>query len=326
MLLDNEKVGKRETKIRVPKKKSKTVKTVKTHLRRIGLEVINLIFNHDFLFRLIGALNKRLHFIKSVFLVYPATRKYALAYVYPHRLPKVQWKPWLGGIHMQNGKIIVMFVISAHNGMFSNEKSSENLKRVARRMEKIKTLFGADQKTFAGVLPGLMSKIKVIEDPPEAFVTAQAVKQAIDTVLRANELDNKTPLVILGGNGFIGKRVIELIPKGQEHYSIDVENQDFWPMHLHGKRVVVINITVKSEIGHYIDRMWPGTIVLNEVYPEPKFDLIKKMNQKGVTCYHIVGIKPNFTFPSFPRAYQGAIPCCSAFISPAMEVVVSKMN
>lgn len=55
----------------------------RTHARRLLTEMLNLLFNHDLVFRLIGLLNRRLGFIQAVFLAYPANDAYRKAYTYP---------------------------------------------------------------------------------------------------------------------------------------------------------------------------------------------------------------------------------------------------
>ena len=308
-------------------KKGNWWKVVRSHFRRLPLEILNLFFNYDWLFWLIGAINKHVGLIESVFLVYPASEKYALAYVYRHRLPKVKWNPWPCGALWQNGKLSLMFCISATNGQYSDPKNAENLRQVSERMEKLRQLFGANRKTFAGVLPGVLYFKRVIRDAPEADLTAMAVAQAIDSVKSRELLDAKTPVVILGGKGFIGRRVMKLLDKSIAHSidSADGQGQKDWPIQSMGQRVIVVNITLNNAIRDYLEVIQPGTVVINEVYPEPAPDVLERLTSRGCQCYHIVGVKA-FSLPPFPEAYKGAIPCCAAWPSPKMKVVVRKLN
>ena len=298
-----------------------------SHIRRVSLEILNVFCNHDWLFWMIGLINKRIGLIESVFLVYPASEDYALAYVYTHRLPKVMWSPWPCGLLWQNGKLGVMFCISASNGQFSDSQNLEKVRLVVERMEKLRLLLGANSKTFAGILPGVLYCKRLIREAPEAELTAAAVCQAIDLVKTNESLDHDTPVIILGGRGFIGRRVVKLLD-GSPIYCIDVVdglNQEDWPCHLTGKRVIVVNITLNNALADYVGRMWPGTVVVNEVYPEPSPDILGKLKRKDCACYHVVGVSA-LALPSFPAAYRGAIPCCAAWPSPDMKVVVRKIN
>lgn len=155
-------------------------RNTKRHARRIAIEVLNLFINHDWLFWVVGLVGRSgIVKIQSVFLVYPASEKYALAYVYPSRLIKAHWEPWPAGILRQNGKLGIMFAISATNDEFLDDKNSDNLRYLARRMERLRQLFGATRKSFAGILPGVLSRKGIIAEAPEAELTASAVAQAI---------------------------------------------------------------------------------------------------------------------------------------------------
>lgn len=299
----------------------------KLHFRRIMLEIINFFFNHDWFFKIIGWFNKKYGLIKSIFLAYPATEDYALAYGYPKRIEKNRWTPWLSGVLKQNGGLAIMFSISAHNGQFTDPQNIERLHQIAERMERLRQLLGAEGKTFAGILPGIFYLKRIIHEAPEADLTAVAVSQAIDLVRAEELLPDETPIIVLGGKGFIGRRVVKLLDKSITHSidSVDGHNQNVWPVHLRGERVIVVNITLKNALNDYLDSIWPGTVVINEVYPEPMLNVLAKLRSKGCNCYHIVGIEAK-AFPRFPGAYEGAIPCCAAWPSSSIKTVVRKIN
>jgi hypothetical protein len=297
-----------------------------SHARRALLEALNLFLNHDWLFWIVGAINKRVGLIQSVFLVYPASEEYALSYAYPARLRKNQWTPWPCGLLWQNGRLSVMFCISASNGQFSDPDNLEKVRGVCERMEHLRALLGAKGKTFAGILPGVLFYKRVIRDAPEADLTASVVCQAIEQVKSKEGLDWSTPLIVLGGRGFIGRRVVKLLD-GAPVYCIDVADggsRKDWLCHLEGRRVIVVNITLNNALADYVDEMRPGTVVLNEVYPEPSREILDRLERKGCVCYHVVGVKA-FALPSFPAAYRGAIPCCAAWPSADMKAVVRKL-
>ena len=294
-----------------------------SHVRRALLEVLNLFFNHHWLFWMVGLINKRLGLIQSVFLVYPASEEYALAYVYPYRLPWVRWKPWPCGLLWQNGKLSVMFCISASNGQFSDPKNLEKVRCVCDRMDLLRHLLAARGKTFAGILPGVLYCKRIIKEAPEADLTATAVCQAIDLVRNQEDMNPQVPIVVLGGRGFIGRRVVKLLD-GLPVYCIDVadgSSKQEWLCQLEGQRVIVVNITLNNALADYVDDVWPGTVVINEVYPEPSRDVLDRLKRTGCACYHVVGVKA-VALPSFPAAYRGAIPCCAAWPSHDMKVVV----
>lgn len=298
-----------------------------SHCRRSPLEILNFLINHDWLFRLVGMANKRIGLIESVFLVYPASEKYALAYVYPHRLPKVRWNPWPCGLLWQNGRLTLMFCISATNDHYNDPANVEKIRHVSERMEALRQLFGANRKTFAGILPGVLYFKRIIKEAPEADLTAVAVSQAINLVKEKESLEFDAPVIVLGGKGFIGRRVVKMLDESTT-YSIDSadgQGKNDWPAQLNGKRNIVVNITLNNAINDYIDVIRPGTVILNEVYPEPSTEIMEKFSAKDCQCYHVVGVDA-MAFPPFPSAYRGAIPCCAAWPSAKMKVVVRKLT
>jgi len=250
-----------------------------------------------------------------------------LAYGYPRRIEKNRWTPWLSGILKQNGGLAIMFSISAHNGQFIDPQNEKCLRGVAERIEKLRQLFSVERKTFAGILPGILFLKRVIREAPEADLTAAAVAQAIDLVKDRELLETDTPVIVLGGKGFIGRRVVKLLDKSIV-YSIDStdgQNGKGWPNHLRGQRAIVVNITLNNALKDYLDVIWPGTVVINEVYPEPTPEILKRLRAKNCVCYHIVGIEAK-ALPRFPGAYEGAIPCCAAWPAAKIKTVVRKIN
>ncbi|OGY37061.1 MAG: hypothetical protein A3E36_01585 [Candidatus Andersenbacteria bacterium RIFCSPHIGHO2_12_FULL_45_11b] len=299
---------------------------IRSHLRRMPLEFLNILFNHDLLFWLIGIANKRVGFLESVFLVYPASEKYARAYVYPFRLRRVMWNPWPCGLLWQNGKLTVMFCISATDSQFTDFCNAQNIVHVANRMERIRALLQAHGKTFAGILPGVLYAKRIIREAPEADLTAHAVVQAIEKIARAENLAANTPIVVLGGRGFIGRRIMRMLAESDACSvdSADANGHASWPDDLTGKPVIVVNVTVNHALADYLECMAPGTVVINEVYPEPTPDTLQRLWRQSCVCYHVVGIHAH-ALPPFPEAYRGAIPCCAAWAADDINVVVRKL-
>lgn len=298
----------------------------KSHARRLFTELLNLFFNHDWIFWLIGLANKRLGVIGSIFLAYPATDDYSDAYTYRWRARTMEWNPRPIGFFWQNGKIGIKFAISANNGQFSDPANKDKLCHLVQRMEKLRKLFHAKHKTFAGILPGVLFMRRLVRETPEADVTVEAVKQVIGKVKLLEGLGNDTPVIVLGGRGFIGRKVVASLPKDIV-YGVDIaggNGHDCWPSHLQGKPVLLVNISLNSALGQYVHMMWPELVVINEVYPEPSDELAEQLKSIGCHCYHVVGVKAG-ALPSFPGGYQGGIPCCAAWQSEDMEALFKRI-
>lgn len=299
-----------------------------SHFRRISLVVLNWFFNHDCIFAMVGGLNRRFHFIESVFVAYPAIKEYTLAYGYKKQVNLYQWTPYFSGVIWQNGKIEIMFAISATEEDFINPLNRENLRKMTERTEKVKKLLYASQKRFAGILPGILLLRRFIRYSVEAEVTVKIVALAERKV---EELQNykSVPLIILGGKGFIGRKLVKkLISKGRNIYCVDMNgqfvNMEDWPSHLRGKRAIMINVTRKAVLSRYLPLFWPELILLNEVYPEPSKKELNVLKRIGSPCYHVVGVRAK-ALPRFPGVYAGGIPCCAAWPSEKLEVIIKQL-
>ena len=300
-------------------------KKVASHLRKITLLLINFFINHDFVFKTIGWFNKKFNFLVTIFVAYPASEEYANAYVYKRHRHKMSWLPWPAGLFKQNGKWGIMFVISSTDLDFKDPANIDNLRIYINRLRDIRNMLGAKQMTSAGIIPGMLSKFGLITKSPEAEVTVEAVAKAEKDLREKLEWSQDTPLIILGGKGFIGSRLIKKL-QDREIYSVDCEDGvDYanWPYHLQGKKAILINITKKYALTSYLHMFWPELVLLNETYPEPSRKELEILFNIGCKVYHISGVKAK-AYPTFPRAYSGCIPCCAAWKSQCMEVIIKE--
>ncbi len=296
-----------------------------THVQRCAVEVINALLNHAWFFRMVGFVNRRTGKIKSVFLVYPATRSIAQATAYPRRLVKNRWAPWPIGLLWQDGHLLLMVAISATDEEIRKPGAVENLKELIAAVERIRVQIGAERKTFAGVLPGVMARHKILDAPPEREMTARIVHEAV-AELAAPDGSVRMPVIVLGGGGFIGSRLVELLDERFETYSVDVvASRDSWPDHLRGRPALLVNVANRGALHKVRDSLWPGMTVLNEVYPDPPRRLVEHLTEHQIAVHHVVGIRGG-SIPRLPGAYRGAIPCCAAWPSGRSDVVVKALN
>jgi len=311
----------RKRKIRIVRLK----KGVINHCRRIFVLFLNGLLRHNWFFWILGVLNRRFQFMESVFVVYPATEKYALAYVYKRHLDKMRWTPYIGGIIFQDGKMQIMFVISSTEKEFNDSDQRENLKEMVARVDKIRKLLAAPNKRFAGVLPGILLSRKLINSSVEIDVTVEAVILALEDVENQRGYRN-VPVIVLGGKGFIGRKLTErLNQSGVKTYCVDINGSLNWPGHLRGEAAIVINVTRKAVLSKYLPYFWKELVLINEVYPEPGDQELSQLRKIGSDSFHVTGVKAK-ALPPFPRAYAGGIPCCGAHPSSTMEVLIRKLT
>lgn len=285
-------------------------------------EVVNFFLHRNWFWWLLGRCNSK-GWIKSVFLSYPANNAYAKDYVYAFRIGS--WKLRLTGVLWQNGKLIIMFTLFVEEAELLRKANKGKLEAAVGCMEKIRKLLRADSKTFAGVLPGVLLKRGLIDDAPEADVTASIVVEAVELVKKEMAVQAHIPIVVLGGKGFIGKRVVDRLcasSKADIHV-IDLGDRYKWPRdHV---RKVIINLARHDTIQSYHDLLQAGDIIINEAYPTPSSEGVEMIRSLHCNCFHIVGVKAG-AFPRFTHAYQGGIPCCAAWNSPDKKAMVKKLT
>ncbi len=296
------------------------------NIKRSLIVIVDFLFNHRLFFSFIGFVNK--HFlnnkIKSVFLVYPAKRRYVTDFTFDWFGKKMKWTPFMIGFFVQKGKVGIIFSVSAEEKELLDDSNIANLKILVKKLEEMRIILGAEMKSFAGILPGILAKKGISKVVRENDPTITAVFRAVEALGKKEGLSNNFPLIVLGGKGFVGKGLLSFFEKQENKsslkrdiFSIDIDNFNKVPEVLKSigdKTVVFLNITKKRALNEYIHFFNSKTIILNEVYPEPSIDELNKIKQRGASCYHIVGLKGR-VYPSLPGAYRQGVPCCASFVS-----------
>lgn len=253
--------------------------------------------------------------IVSVFLLYPARKEYADALAYKWHQRRFSWCPGLVGIYRQGGRYGLIFGIPNLEDEIRIEQGAQHLLDLMNRMEAIRSRVGASRKVFAGILPStfLRNGIENEHLVEQRNLTARAVLSALDKLMALHHLSADVQVLVLGGRGYIASEVLRLCG-GRRVSSIDVGEWEafskFADNHI-GCPVVVINLTKSGALSEYASKFWPGVFVLNEVYPEPSVAEITALEDRGAKCYHITGVTGE-AWPTFPKAYRGAIPCCAS--------------
>jgi hypothetical protein len=270
--------------------------------------------------------------IASVFLLYPARKEYADALAYQWHQRRFGWHPGLVGLYRQGGRYGMIFGIPNFEDEIRLERTPQHLAHLMSQMETVRACVGAERKVFAGILPSTFQRngIDNADLSDQRELTARAVLTALDRVSATHGLSDDVPVLVLGGRGYIASEVIRRCTRPSVT-SVDVGDIaafEALAARLHGRPLVVINLTKSGALADYTDQLWPGVIVLNEVYPEPTGREIAALEQRGVACYHIVGVAGQ-AWPPFPKAYRGGIPCCAALPvsqKDAIPVVVARLS
>ena len=294
-------------------------------MRKILSILLIVLFSYDWFYRLLGLLNRRFHCFKSVFVLYlPSSRelnKYSNASIRRW----MRWRPLMAGFGRQiGGGWMVIMAIPNNEDEFMGADSQQHLAQLYANVCRIQRLLQVPQHGFAGVLPGVMAAKGIRDASPEAEVTINVVGQAEQQIRQLAQLSDDVPLIVLGGAGFIGRRLVaQYRAAGRQVFVVDPQGtaDDVWPVQLTGQPAVLLNLTRKYAVEQYVHMMWQGMVFLNEVYPAPAKPVLQRIAQQGVDCFHVVGVRGR-AYPNFPDAYAGAIPCCAAQPDGSPQAVV----
>lgn len=298
-------------------------------IRIAFIYLFHALVHNRLVLRLIGCLNRRLNFLSTVFVMYPATEEYAIAYETRTGREVMRWSPWLVGFYRQNGKFGLSAVISSREDAFRDPESIPHLRSMVNDVQAICDLVGAPQLSFAGILPGVLNAHRIVKGSVEARVTVEAIVRAEQTLRTSTGMAEDTPVVLLGANGFIGRRVARRL-RERELYPVDptlcpIETDGQWRRHLEGRPALILNLATPDALRAIAGDLWPEAVVLNEVYPEPDADTCTVLRAAGCAVFHITGLRA-FSAPPFPKVYRGGIPCCAGRMSDEMEPMITKMN
>ncbi len=302
------------------------------HLRKLAHIFLSECLSNDVGFFLIGLINR--FFLRgrlnTVFLYYPANRRYMQHVIYPWYAPRVKWRPILIGafFHGQGGGIICG--IAATEKDFVRSENAEKMHQVHARMQRIAKLVGAKSDSYAGVLPSALLRSGVSRQSLESERTVHWVMEAMESIRQQYHMPQDSPIVVIGAAGFVGTKLVKRL---REHTHAEVVEID--PIHrdeqcrtaqamehLRGRKAFVLNVSRNHVIKEYAPHMWAGLVILNDVYPECDHETLALLKAEGVKYFHLQGVVGK-SIPRFPEAYAGAIPCCAASAVEAVSAGVA---
>jgi hypothetical protein len=262
--------------------------------------------------------------VDTAILFYPANKRYMESVTYAWFARRVQWSPCFGGFFVHKGAVGLIFAIGAYENDFVESGNVQSLLKLNARMLEIGRLCRARAVAYSGVLPGTLANIGVRREPIEIGWTAHWVIEALTKLSVKMGYSDHVPVVIVGSAGFLGSKVVAALKNrdGAARCIVEID-----PLHpdpscrdaealksLSGQNIILVNISRRHVIDGYVDHLWKGVAVLNEVYPECSDEVLQRLKSKGVRYFHLQGVRA-WSIPQFPGAYAGAIPCCAASAS-----------
>lgn len=297
------------------------------HVRRIAIVVLSAAGRSWLPFILLGLVNRVFPILKSVFFCYAGNAKYASHYSYPSCRGFLLWFPTIIGIFRQGKSWGLICAAPVTEAEFTNSENAKNFLLLLSRLERIKSLLGAEQLSFAGILPSVIQR-----KWPESITgdlcdrTSEVVRKAVLEVRQQHFDRQHHNVVLLGGAGRIGRAVHEALKAdGVDAIVIDsaVANGATFK-DLGTASMLLVDVSRHGAIQRHIHELPEGTVVLNEVFPEPSRDVVREFKNKNISVYHIAGVKAE-VYPSLPLGYKNAVPCCAIHSGELGEPVLTRL-
>jgi len=297
------------------------------HLRRIAIVVLSVVCRTYIPLALMGLLNRMFPAFESVFFCYAGNARYASHYSYSSCRRFLLWFPSMIGVFRQGRRWGLICAAPVTEAEFSDPTNAGNLDRLVRRMGRIKMLLGVDQVSFAGILPNVLrGRYPQRIDDYDRDHTSEVVRRAVLELRRQHFRDRDHRVVLLGGGGRIGQAVHKRL-KADGIDSVVIDSavpsapalRDLRPISL-----MLVDVSRHGVIQRYIPELPAGTIVLNEVFPEPSQDVVALLKSRKIVAYHLAGVKAE-VYPSLPLGYRNAVPCCAVHSDDVCELVLTRI-
>jgi hypothetical protein len=264
----------------------------------------------------------------SVFFCYAGNTWYASHYSYPSFRRFLLWFPSTIGVFRQGKRWGLICAAPVTEAEFTDPRNAQDLSRLLCRMLRIKMLLGVDQLSLAGILPTILrGRYSRTTGDIEHDRTPEVVRRAVHEVRGKHFMNRHHNVVLLGGAGRIGRAIHErLKADGLELVIIDSTMptapafKDLGPVSM-----ILVDVSRHGVLQRYIDELPEGTVILNEVFPEPSRDVIKRLKSRNIAMYHIAGVKA-VVYPSLPQGYRNALPCCAIHSDEIGELVLTRIT
>lgn len=296
---------------RTPSVKTQSPRLVRDHLRCLAVLCVSLLCRTWLPYVFVGAVNRVFPSLCSVFFCYAGNARYASHYSYGWSKSLLLWFPSPIGLFRQGGRWGLICASPMSESEFTVPDNANRLNLLVRRLIRVQELIGVSQISFAGILPSVLR-----DDFPELFNgpdrTSEVVCAAVQSILRQNFQDKEHEIVLLGGAGRIGRAVrTRLKAEGLTVRVIDsAKFSESAGTDFGSKSILMVDVSRRGAIAHYIDSLPEGSTILNEVFPEPDPIVIQSVRARKLQAFHICGVEAA-VYPRLPLGYKNALPCCA---------------
>jgi hypothetical protein len=287
--------------------------TIKKILNKVSTPILSLTFNSLPTYKLLGFIirHSRLN-LHSIYFCYPGGQNYSRNYSFSFLENWFKWRPTPIGLFKQGNKWGLVLASSMYESEFTKKSNYDLLHKLILNINDIASTIGAEKISLGGILPSYLSKKGFHQYLDQAETPAKIVYSSYNILIQRDIILPTDPIILLGGNGAVGKSLRNLLDKNNtQYYVIDVESSfSNLPESIKNRPAMLIDVSRRNVLKKYIGYLWQEIVVLNETFPEPNLSTLVKLKEKGISVYHLCGVK-GIIYPELPYAYRGAIPCCA---------------
>lgn len=290
-------------------------------LPRFFLKVIILVIGLLSLTRitywLIGLWNRRNGRWASIFYCYAGSPDFIASYAPPGTISLFRWIPSPIAYLRQGGQLGLVLASPVTEAEFLDPANHKGFLRLQKRLARIARIMHVDVINVAGILPGVLARHGELQVNDSRPFVVDAVSEAVARLLADHLPPDTRDVIVIGGAGYLGREVTAaLCERGLRCHVVDPRSRgDSLPQGLSGTPCLLVDIARKGVIEQYVPQMWPGLVVLNEVFPRPSRRIVREMAARGVKVFHLAGVAGSIT-PSLPHGYENAVPCCAVHQPP----------
>lgn len=274
------------------------------------------------------------HLFKTATLFYFADARYLEASTFSWYARLRRWRPCLVGGFRVGGVGGVMCVVGASEQDILDAANLPQLMGLHAKMTRMARLLRVPSISYAGILPSALARAGVERAPIEVERTVHWIVQGVCQLLTQGVVPSGTAVIVLGASGFVGVRLCNALRWQIANTVVEVDpihpdancrdpGEVLTCMSVMQRPGLVLNVARNGVLEQYADLICPGSVVVNEVYPEAPVQTVTLLKQRGVRYLHLQGVKGR-SWPAFPGAYAGGVPFCAASAACASRGGVSK--
>jgi hypothetical protein len=301
-------------------------------VRRAGVALLSLACRTWIPFLLLGTANRALRRFDSVFFCYAGNQRYAEHYSWSQHRTWLLWFPSIIGVFKQGGRWGLICASPVTEPEFMDCANAGNLAILVERLERVRKIIGARQLSMAGVLPSFLGRASTGPCAVRCTDhTAHAVRQAVREVSHQYLQGQMHQIVILGGAGRVGRAVHALLREdGVSAAVIDTalpESQVYSCARAASSAssvVLLVDVSRHGALEKHLDLLPAGSIVVNDVFPEPDRRVLELLRARRIGLVHLSGVKAKVV-PPLPHGYLGAVPCCAIHAPDSADLVLQRL-